>query len=384
MKYWQYCLVGVLCSALCLPALAKKHVQPTLRAVEHNNRGAALLNDGKLSEAEFELKTAVQLTPGYSEALNNLGIVYKRLHRYETAIEHFEAAYDSNKDFISPLSHIGAVHIAQGKYESAAKILKKALRKDPTFTYAVYNLGLSYLLQARESKTGKSQEKLYAKAEEQFTIATQLNPHFYEAHLNLGDLYAETGKPEKATIRYRLAMQDNRRDPRPYRALAALEANAGNAKESSRLQQSAKSMEKESAAAQAFEQGVALAAEGEQLRAAHKPEAAELAFTRARDAFRTALKHSPNHTEAHYGLGVVLSRLHDTKGATKAWDRVLALHPNHPGALYNLGTQAFAKDRSSEGLHYWCRFLQIQSYQFAEQHRMIADHLKERELQCPN
>jgi len=55
--------------------------------------------------------------------------------------------------------------------------------------------------------------------------------------------------------------------------------------------------------------------------------------TRAVAEFRKALEYNPNHVNGNLNLGVVLYYdLGDGQGALQAWDKFLALAPNHPSA----------------------------------------------------
>ncbi len=364
-------------------AFAKTKIQPSARAVEHNNRGAALIDKGQLTEAEFELKTAVQLSPQYAEAYNNLGIIYKQRKQYDEALKQFEKAYSLDKDYIAPLSHIGTIHLARGQFDQAIAMLRKAVDKEPTFADAIYNLGLAYLLKGREITASDKKDKLFKDAEQKFQLATQLNPRLVEAHLNLGDLYMEQGRTEEAEIRYRLALEDNPKRTDIYQHLAkALRARGKNG-EAQELTKKGDAVTKENAAKAAFDRGYQAMQEGEQLSNAGKTAPAKVAFQHAVDAFREALKTKRDYPEAAYGLGVASERLGNHSAAQQAWQQVLKTQPQHPGALFNLGTLALKQGNVSEGETYFCDFLRVVGNAFPEQRQAVIDELRKRQFQCP-
>lgn len=370
---------------LLIPMLgmAKEPIQPTTRAVEHNNRGAALMDQGKWAEAEFELKTAVQLSPQYAEAYNNLGIIYKQRQQYDAALQYFEKAYRLNKEYIAPLSHIGAVHIARGQLDQAITVLRKAVDKEPTFADAIYNLGLAYLLKGRETIAGEKKNKFYKDAEEKLQLATQLNPRLVEAHLNLGELYVETGRHEEAEIRYRLALEDNPQRTDIYQHLTRVLRLRGKTSEAQELTKRGEVVSKENAAQAAFARGVQSMQEGENLSSEGKAQLARVAFQRAVAAFREALKFTREYAEASYGLGVAAERLGDHGGARQAWEAVLKLQPQHPGALFNLGTLALTQGRKSEGSIYYCNFLRVAGNLYPGQRQTVTDELRKQQFVCP-
>ncbi len=379
-------LIGIILLALfCapIPCFAKKLIQPTPRAVEHNNRGAALLSKGQLAEAEFELKTAIQLSPDYAEAYNNLGIIYKQQKHYDLAVQHFEKAFALNKEYTAPLSHIGAVHIARGQLDQAITILRKAVNKEPTFADAIYNLGLAYLLKARETGAGDKKNEFYKDAEQKLQLATQLNTQLVEAHLNLGDLYMDLQRYEEAEIRYRLALEDNPQRTEAYEHLAKVLRIRGKAGEAQQLTQRGAEISKANAAQEAFDRGYRTMQEGETLAAEGKADLAKVAFQRSATAFREALKLRSDYPEASYGLGIASERVGDHAAARQAWEQVLKLQPQHPGALFNLGTLALKQGRESEGCSYFCDFLRIAGNAYPEQRRTITDELRKRQFQCP-
>ncbi|MBI2343174.1 MAG: tetratricopeptide repeat protein [Deltaproteobacteria bacterium] len=362
----------------------KKLIKPTERAVEHNNKGALLIDQGRLMEAEFQLKTAIQLSPQYAEAYNNLGVIYKQRKDYDTALSYFEKAYGLNNKYIAPLSHMGAVHIARGHYAQAITLLRKAVDKEPTFADALYNLGLAYLMKAREAGDGTEKTKFYKEAEKHFTIATQLSPQHIDAHLNLGDLYVETGELEKAEIRYRLALEDNPQRADIYQQLARLLQQRGKGGEAAHIAQQGSQIAQDQAAKAAFDRGVKAMEEGETLRSEGKNDPARVAFTQATAAFEEATRLRPIYTEAFYGLGVARERLANHKGARTAWEMTLKQHPHHPGALFNLGTLSMNQGRTSEGLVYLCEFLQYGGSAYPEQRATVMKRLQESTLQCPS
>lgn len=365
------------------PAFAKPAIQPTARAVEHNNRGAALIDQGRLAEAEFELKTAVQLSPQYAEAYNNLGIIYKQRKEYDVAVQHFEKAYGIDKDYIAPLSHIGAVHIARGQLDQAITVLRKAVDKEPTYAEAIYNLGLAYLLKARETAPGDKQTKFFKDAEDKLQLATQLNPRLIEAHLNLGDLYSETGRHEEAEIRYRLALEDNPNRADIYQHLARVLRVRGKTSEAQQLTQQGDVVSKANAAKAAFDRGYQAMQEGETLTSEGKTQPARVAFQRAADAFREALKFKADYSEASYGLGLAAEQVGNHAAARTAWEAVLKAQPQHPGALFNLGTLALKQGRESEGSMYFCDFLRLTGNSYPGQRHTVTDELRKRQFVCP-
>ncbi len=362
----------------------KPTITPTPRAVEHNNRGAVLLSAGKYTEAEFELKTALQLSADYAEAHNNLGILYKQQGLLDLALQHFKSAIKIDKDYATPYSHIGAVYIQQGKFDQAIESLHLAIKKDATFAEAHYNMGLAYFMKGREAKDDGARHKLYESAEEKFRLATQLKPHFVEAHLNLADLYVEMNRLEDAAIRYRLALEDSANKAHVYEQLAKVLQLQGKTKEAQNMRQQGTSEQTATDARARYDEGIAAIQEGEALQADKKIPESKVAFGRAVTALARAVQLQPKSLDALYGLGVAHERLAHHREARTAWERVLTIDPQHAGSLYNLGTLDFQESHVSAGTVHFCNFLKAHANNFPSQAQIAQQYLRDHKLQCPN
>jgi hypothetical protein len=84
----------------------------------HNDLGNALLDAGRLSEAEVEYKKALALNPGYPEAHNNLGIIYARTGRIPEAIYEFQQALLYCPELASAQNNLAKMQAAQASARS--------------------------------------------------------------------------------------------------------------------------------------------------------------------------------------------------------------------------------------------------------------------------
>jgi protein O-mannosyl-transferase len=126
--------------------------------IAHNNLGSFLINRGRVEEGEAHIKKAVELRPGYKDAVRNLGglAVHGRLD-------------DSARN------EVAFKLVKVGDFDRAAVLFRKAVEERPADATAHNNLGVALLLK-RDS----------AAAIEQFEQALKINPRFEEAKLNLG------------------------------------------------------------------------------------------------------------------------------------------------------------------------------------------------------
>ena len=68
-------------------------------AAELNNRGAALLNEGRPEEAAARFDEALRLQPDFAAAHNSFGIALANLGEMTQAIEQFKEAVSLDPDF---------------------------------------------------------------------------------------------------------------------------------------------------------------------------------------------------------------------------------------------------------------------------------------------
>ena len=112
----------------------------TETARRHNARAVGLINDGKLDDAESELKTALKADLFFGPAHNNLGNVYYRTRRYYLAAWEFRYAAKLMPGKIEPRNNLGLVFEAVGRLDDAAKWYDTALELGPESVEATANL----------------------------------------------------------------------------------------------------------------------------------------------------------------------------------------------------------------------------------------------------
>ena len=147
---------------------------------------------GRLDEAAAAYQRAIELKPGYTSALNNLGNVFHQLGRSEEAIRCFESALATYPEHAAALTNLGTVIQDQGSLTGSVELLERAVRSQPDCAEALSNLGNALMLCGQRRR-----------AEDCFRRSLELRPDFPEAHLNLGMLLLseerfEEGWPEYA------------------------------------------------------------------------------------------------------------------------------------------------------------------------------------------
>jgi tetratricopeptide (TPR) repeat protein len=121
-------------------------------AVTCNNRGVALYYRGALEAARDSFRRAVELQPGYAEALNNLGLAESRLGREAEAIEAFRQALVADPKMGEAYNNLGFLYHTSSQYDRAAQMFGLAIENAGDSSIAYTNLGNTYYAMQQAEK----------------------------------------------------------------------------------------------------------------------------------------------------------------------------------------------------------------------------------------
>ena len=299
------------------------------------------------------LEESVRSNPNHVEALNNLGVAYRKLGRFEDALRAHERAIQLSPGSSSAHNNLGGDAHVLGRFEEALSHYDTALRLDPRSADALRNRGATLLRLGRLDEAARSLQ-----------ASLEIDPGSVEAHHTLGTVLLRARRPDEAIARFNEAL---RLDPRHAEA----RNNLGMALEmTGRLPEAVAQYEEAArlkpAALTLDNLGYALLRLGRREEArAHFEKAIGLqpGYAPARislgtllletgdvDAalqhFRVALKHSQGSTaaEAHNGMGVALANSGALDTAITHFREAIRLQPDYPEAQANLA-RAIAQRR---------------------------------------
>jgi tetratricopeptide (TPR) repeat protein len=153
----------------------------------YNNRGAALKDEKKYSEALEDYSKAIALRPDYAEAYNNRGVILLDEGKTSEALNDLNKAVASKKNYAEAYSNRGIGFMNAGKNDEALRDYSKAIELDPTFTEAYVNRG--NILRGL---------KKYDEALKDYNKAIEINPDFPKAYVNRGTLFMLESKNDNA------------------------------------------------------------------------------------------------------------------------------------------------------------------------------------------
>jgi spermidine synthase len=303
-------------------ATFKKHWDgrpKTYYAITNYNRGVALENKGKISEAISHYKMAIKLNPDFAKGHYGLAHILQVEGKNSQAISHYKIAVKLNPDFGLAHSNLGVALSSERKIEAAISSLKTAIELMPDFPLAYFNLA-----DALESK-GK-----ISKAISHYKRAIELKPDYYVAHNNLGNALRKKGNTNEAITHYRIAIKIKPDFALAYNNLGNTLSLKGNTNE-------------------------------------------------AISYLKTAIELKPDFTQAHYNLGVVLLKNGNTSEAISHYKIAIKSKPNFPEVYNNLGILLMGEHKTDEAIHLFRKSIKLQpDFILAQKNLEIALSKKEK------
>ncbi len=197
-------------------------------AFAHNNLGVAWRRKGLTDQAMNEFREAVRLQPGFFEAHYNLGIELQRLGKYDEAIQQFRFYVHFRPDEASKMSAdnmIGRTLATQGRFDEAAGLFRQLLSTRPDNPEARSGLADVLLRQGRHDEAVREYREYLRlvpdnasahhslglalvagdreeEAIEPFSRAVALQPQSAPYRQDLGNALAATGRIDEAIASY--------------------------------------------------------------------------------------------------------------------------------------------------------------------------------------
>ena len=185
-----------------------------------NNLASLLMDEGRLSEAEFHLNKAMSIDPDVPDVLTNLGNLKWRQERVSKAAEHYQRALEIDPAASMARNNYAALLAAEGETQRAIEEYERVIAENPTFFHSHYKLAdllrnqgdlekaLSHYAQA--VATGPPNPRFHnswglallmsGRAKDaivQFEKAIELAPNYSEAQSNLRRARVSAGEGKK-------------------------------------------------------------------------------------------------------------------------------------------------------------------------------------------
>jgi tetratricopeptide (TPR) repeat protein len=153
----------------------------------HNNLGSALDREGRLEEALYHIKRALEISPEYADALYNLGMVLAKCGEKKKGIFYYRKSLEKDPDSIDSHLNLANMLVEQGKTEEAILHYRKVLRIDPENSDTHNNLAVLY------DNLGEIES-----VEFHYIRAINANPESVDANYNFGAFLLKQNRNKEA------------------------------------------------------------------------------------------------------------------------------------------------------------------------------------------
>lgn len=177
------------------------------------------------SEALFT--SALQNSPDSLTARNNLGMEYLSQGKNDAALEQFNTLL-SKRTWPVTLVNRGLLRFREGDIATAVADYTRAMKLDPLYYDAYYELGNVAYRQGN-----------YVDAVKLYTKAFALNPQYGNALNNLGATYLQLNQPGKAAETFKKLLVLNPLFTQAYYNIAVIDEQAGRFQEAAKMYQQA-------------------------------------------------------------------------------------------------------------------------------------------------
>lgn len=273
------------------------------------NAVIALIEEGRLGDAESRCRAAMERYPRDVNMMGLLGALLVKLDRREEAEATLREVIAAAPTFAKPHEDLGYLLMQSGRTADALPVLERATRLDPALERAWFNLGKALAFLGRGKEADAAFEKCFERSPERRLIALAAEHH-------------KEGRAEEAERLYRRVLRDNPRNVDALRLLALVAAKADRADDAEVLLLQAVEIAPDFTLAQ-IDLG--------RLRKEQDR------FAEALECFDRAIALEPSQPQAHYLRAATLARASFTFEAIESYRRCLALRPTHAGALTGLG-----------------------------------------------
>jgi Flp pilus assembly protein TadD len=166
--------------------------------VAENSLGAELTNEGRFEEAIEHFQAAAAINPRDAFSQLDLGVCEKRLGNFPAAVKHYQSALDLSTEptlRATAFSNLGSIYRVQKNYARAEESYKSALELQPDNLFALVGMGLV------AQKLGELNRAI-----EYFSRAVAAQPSDSE-YLLLAQALDTRGRKQEAAAAYQRAQQ---------------------------------------------------------------------------------------------------------------------------------------------------------------------------------
>ena len=361
MDYEEYLEQGETLASEGLIEEALSRFEQALAAAPENPEaieavGRALLNLGRLEEAEASFLDALEIDPEWVAPRMGLALVALGRDEPFKIVHHLERAIEADPGYPEPYVELGRYYGYMNEPALAKATFERWTARHPEDADMLINAGLTlfdasdfaeaygFFEKAVEAATEEEQRSgaltfranaldMLGRYDEAVTAYEEViaeTPEWWEAHANLGICHARNGHVERAEAAFRRGLADCPGSPEIRDELAAhLLSQGGDLQEALKLS--------EEAVALGRDEIRHLITLGEVKLALGDDEGTA-------EAYRAVLALDPENPDAHLELGILHERRGEMTEAEEHFVESLKADPGNPRALYSYASLYYTAD----------------------------------------
>jgi tetratricopeptide (TPR) repeat protein len=318
--------------------------------------GRALLNLGRLEEAEASFLDALEIDPEWVAPRMGLALVALGRDEPFQIVHHLERAIEADPGYPESYVELGRYYGYMGEPALAKATFERWTVRHPEDADMLINAGLTlfdasdfaeayaFFEKAVEVATEEEQRSgaltfranaldmlgRYDEAVAAYEEVISETPEWWEAHANLGICHARNGRMERAEAAFRRGLEDCPGSPEIRDELAAhLLAQGGDLQEALKLSEEAVALGRDEIRHLITLGEVKLALEDD---------------AGAAEAYRAVLALDPENPDAHLELGILHERRGEAAEAEEHFMESLKADPGNPRVLYSYASLYYTAD----------------------------------------
>ena len=177
---------------------------PKIIAAARYALGNAAIAQGDNAQAVKEYTLALRAAPNSYATLMNRCVAYRSLKRYPEALADARQARSLAPNLAEPRAYIAGLYEERKDWTAAITAYRDALRVGPKAPYLLFHLGVA------QTQAKKPQDALVSYLE-----AVKIEPAYYPAQLNAGELYYEIGNYADARAHFAAAVKHGPKNALP-------------------------------------------------------------------------------------------------------------------------------------------------------------------------
>jgi len=222
----------------------------------------------------------------------------------------------------------GLQQFRTGNFTGAAELFKQVIELDPGNSNAHNELGVTYV------RLGRLEESVAS-----FQTAIGINPDFVEARYNLGTQYCKRGKYDEAI----------------HELTETVRIEPGHANGWNNLGVALARVDRHRDAINAYKSALQIRPASTETLMLLAISLFEVSPADAIVPLKEAVRLDPYGAEALNSLGVVYSKIGKAREAAQSFRQAIAVRPDYPAAMYNLGAMSLADKNRDVAMEQYSR-----------------------------